>query len=86
MHGDIGDAAQGLVALFHPAEIEGATHPQAPHHGDVIFGEAAEMIGAEDLPPAHNTAIACGVATEVAEIAGADEAQIAGREFGHRIG
>ena len=81
MHGDVGDAAQRLVALLDAAEIERALHTQAPHHGDVVFGEVAEMVGAEDLPPAHDAAVACGIAAEVAEIAGAGEIEMAGREF-----
>ena len=76
-----GDAAQRRVALFRAAEIERAADAQAPHDGDVVIGEMAEMVGAEDLPPAHDAAVACGIAAEIAEIAGAGEVEMAGREI-----
>jgi hypothetical protein len=38
----------------------------------------AEMVGAEDLPPADGTAIFAGIAAQVAEIAGADEIEVTG--------
>ena len=79
MNGDVGDAAQCGGALFLAAKIEGAADAQAPHDGDVVIGEMAEMVGAEDLPPAHDAAVACGIAAEIAEIAGAGEAEMAGR-------
>jgi hypothetical protein len=37
------------------------------------------MVGTEDLPPADNTAACCGIAAEIAEIAGAGEIEMAGR-------
>ena len=79
MHGDVGHAAQRGVALLGAAKIERAADAEAAHHGDVVIGEMAEMIGAEDLPPAHDAAIAGGIAAEIAEIAGAGEVEMAGR-------
>ena len=45
----------------------------------VIVGEMAEMVGAEDLPPAHGAAIPGRIAAEIAEIAGAGEIEMTGR-------
>ena len=75
------DAAQRLVALLGAAEIERAPDAEAAQHRDVVVGQMAEMVGAEDLPPAHDAAVAGGIAAEVAKIAGAGEVEMAGRGF-----
>jgi hypothetical protein len=41
----------------------------------------AEMVGAEDLPPAHHAAVFSGIAAEIAEIAGAGEVEMTGRRI-----
>ena len=48
-------------------------------HDGVLIGKMAEMVGAENLPPAHGAAVAGRVAAEVAEIAGAGKIEMAGR-------
>jgi len=37
----------------------------------------AEMVGTEDLPPAHDPAVTRRIAAEIAEIAGAGELEMA---------
>ena len=65
-------------ALLGAAEIECAPDAEAAQHLDIGFGEMAEMVGAEDLPPAHDAAVPGRIAAEVAEIAGAGEIEVAG--------
>ena len=81
MSGDVGHAAQRLGALLGAAEIERAPDTEAAQHRDVVVGQMAEMVGAEDLPPAHDAAVAGGIAAEVAKIAGAGEVEMADRGF-----
>ena len=71
-------AAYGGGALLGAAKVECAADAELPQHGGVVLGEMAEMVGAEDLPPAHGPAVARGIATEIAEIAGAGEIEMAG--------
>jgi hypothetical protein len=49
--------------------------------GDVSCREVAEMIGAENLPPAYGATVPAGIAAKVAEIAGAGEIEVTGRRF-----
>ena len=71
MHVDLlNDAGRGC-ALVGPAKIEGVLDAEIAHHLDVVLGEVAEMVGAENLPPAHRAAVAGRIAAKVAEIAGA---------------
>jgi hypothetical protein len=81
MHGDLGQAAQGFRALDAAAKIERAPDPEVPHYFDIAVGEMAKMVGAEDLPPADPAAISCGITAEIAEIAGAGEIEMTGRDF-----
>ena len=74
-------AAHRRDALLGAAKIERALQTQAAQHFDIGLGEMAEMVGAEDLPPADGAAISGGIATEVAEIAGAGEIEVAGRDI-----
>ncbi len=78
MDGDFRHAAQGGGALLGAAKVERAADAELPQHGDIVIGEMAEMVGAEDLPPAHGPAVARGIAAEIAEIAGAGEIEMAG--------
>ena len=80
MSGDVGHAAQRLGTLLGAAKIERAPEPR-PQHRDVVVGQMAEMIGAEELPPAHDAAVAGGIAAEIAKIAGAGEVEMADRGF-----
>ena len=77
--GDFRHAAQRGGALLGAAKIERAADAELPQHGDIVVGEMAEMVGAEDLPPAHGAAVARRIAAEIAEIAGAGEVEMAGR-------
>ena len=81
MDGDVGHAAQRRDALLGAAKIERAPDTEAAQHLDVGVGEMAEMVGAEDLPPAHDAAVPGGIAAEVAEIAGAGEIEVTDRGF-----
>ena len=76
--GDFRHAAQGGGALLGAAKVERAADAELPQHGDIVVGEMAEMVGAEDLPPAHGPAVARRIAAEIAEIAGAGEIEMAG--------
>jgi len=78
MDRDLGNAAQRCCALLGAAKIERAFEAQPAQHLDIGVGEMAEMVGAEDLPPAHDATIAGGIAAKVAEIAGAGEVEVAG--------
>ena len=78
MGGDFRHAAQGGGALLGTAKVERAANAELPQHGNIVIGEMAEMVGAEDLPPAHGAAVARGVAAEIAKIAGAGEIEMAG--------
>ena len=64
-----------------PRKSNALLTPRRTQHGDIFFGEMAEMVGAEDLPPAHDAAVVGGIAAKVAEIAGAGEVEMAGRGF-----
>ncbi len=79
MNRDLREAADRRRALLGAAKIERALQAEAAQHLDIGFGEMAEMVGAEDLPPAHRAAILAGIAAEIAEIAGAGEIEMAGR-------
>jgi len=68
MHGDLFDATHRRNALLGAAKIERALQTQAAQHFDIGLGEMAEMVGAEDLPPADSTAIFAGIAAQVAEV------------------
>jgi hypothetical protein len=46
----------------------------------------AEMVGAEDLPPADRAAISGEVATEVAKIAGSGKVEVTGGRIWHGVG
>jgi hypothetical protein len=46
---------------------------------DVIGRELAEMIGAEDVPPARGPAIGGRIAAEITKIAGALQGEVTGR-------
>src|SRR5436190_17845880 len=80
---DILDGAKRLAALILAAEIEGASHAKLTQHGDVSRCEVAEVIGAEDLAPAHGPPVLAGIAAEVTKIAGAGKVQVSGRGCGH---
>jgi hypothetical protein len=79
MDRDVGHAAQGSGAFLGAAKIERAADAKAPHHRDVVIGEMTEMVGAENLPPAHGAAVLGGITAKIAEIAGAGEIEMAGR-------
>ena len=81
MDRDLLDAAQRGGALLGAAEIECAFDAERAQHRDVGLGEMAEMVGAEDLPPADDAAVLAGIAAKVAEIAGAGEIEMTGRDF-----
>ena len=76
---DFLDAADRGNAFLGAAEIEGALDAKAAQHLDIGLGQVAEMVGAEDLPPADGTAVAGAIAAEVAKIAGAGEVEVTGR-------
>ena len=78
MDSDLLNPADRGSALLGAAEIEGAPDAEAAQHLDIGFGEVAEMVGAENLPPADGAAVAGGIAAEVAEIAGAGEVEVTG--------
>ena len=52
MDRDLRHAADGGDALLGAAKVERASDAEAAQHLDIGFGEMAEMVGAEDLPPA----------------------------------
>ena len=79
MNRNLRHAADGGDALLGAAKVERASDAEAAQHLDIGLGEVAEMVGAEDLPPADAAAAAGGVSAEVAEIAGAGEVEVAGR-------
>ena len=81
MHRHIIHEAQRSLALLGAAKIECAFDAEPANQSDIVIGEMAEMVGAEDLPPAHDAAIARGIAAEIAEIAGAGKIEMAGRGF-----
>src|SRR3981081_1093913 len=83
MNRDLLDPAHRRDALLGTAKIERALQADGPQHLDIGIGEVAKMIGAEDLSPAHGTAISGGISPEVAEIAGAGEIEVAGVRFLH---
>src|SRR5258706_8267204 len=85
MNRDPGKAADGGNALFGAAKIERALQAQGTQNLDIRFGEVAEMVGAEDLPPPHSPATPGRIAPEVAEIAGAGEIEVAGRCVWHGV-
>ena len=64
-----------------PRKSNALLTPSFANHSDIVVGEMAEMVGAEDLPPAHDAAVARGIAAEIAEIAGAGKTEMAGRGF-----
>ena len=70
--------AQGRQPLLGAAQIECALQPELAQHGDVVVGQMAEMVGAEQLPPARVPAVPGRIAAEVAKIAGAGEIEVAG--------
>ena len=78
MHLDLPDAAQGACALLHAAEVERAFDAERAQHSRIGLGEMAEMVGAKDLPPAHDAAVVARIAAEIAEIAGAGKIEMAG--------
>jgi hypothetical protein len=81
VHVNLGHAAQRRGTFLAPAKIECAPDPEAANHCDVVIGEMAEVVRAEDLAPADAAAVACRVAAEIAEIAGAGKTEMAGRGF-----
>src|SRR5260370_11182204 len=85
MNRDPGNAADGGNAIFGAAKIERALQAQGTQNLDIRFGEVAEMVGAEDLPPAHSPAIPGRIAPEVAEIADAGKIEVAGRWVRHGV-
>src|ERR1700741_1882676 len=84
MNHDLLKSAGRARAFVDAPKIEGASHAKRAHDVDVGSGEMAEMIGAEHPPPAQGTAIARGIAAEIAEIAGALQVEMAGRSVWHR--
>ena len=62
-----------------PTEIERASDAECADDRDVLSGELAEMVGTEDVAPARGATVACGVAAEVAKIAGALQGEVTGR-------
>ncbi len=85
MNRDLLKTAEGGNALLSAAKIERAFQTQGTQNLDIGLGKVAEMIGAEDLPPADSPAIPGGIAPEVAEIAGAGEIEVTGRCVGHGV-
>jgi hypothetical protein len=79
MNCNLRDAAYRRGTFLATAKIECALQTQAAHDRDIGVGEAAEMVGAEDLPPSHGPTIPGGIASQVTEVAGADEVEMAGR-------
>lgn len=79
MHGDLVDDADAGRALLDAAEVERASDAERTDDRDVFGGELAKMVGAEDVAPARGATIARGVTAEVAKIAGALQAEMAGR-------
>ena len=75
------DAAKRFAAFVLAAKIEGAAHAELAQHRDVGCRKLAEMVGAENLPPAHKAAVLGGIAAEIAKIAGAGQIEMAGRGF-----
>jgi len=68
-------------ALVDATKIERALQTETTQHLDVSLGEVAEMVGAEDLPPADSAAIFGGIAAKVAKIAGAGEIEVTGKNI-----
>src|SRR3954452_3151595 len=79
MHGDLAVHADTRRALLDATKIEGAPHAQRADDLDIGSSELAEMVGAEDVPPARGTAICGRIAAEVTKIAGALQGEMAGR-------
>ena len=83
MNRDLLNGAARRVALFPAAKIERAPYPQAAQHRNVGLGQMAEMIGTEDLPPAHRASVLAGIAAEVPEIVGPGEIEMTDKKFLH---
>ena len=79
MNRDFADAAERGDTLFGAAKVERASHAQAAQDCNVGLRDMAEMIGAEDLPPADLASVAGGIAAEIAKIAGALKIEMTGR-------
>src|SRR5581483_9752100 len=83
MHRDLLDHAGGGGALLDSTEVECASDAEIAHDLDVVLGEVPKMVGAKKLPPAQAAPIAGWIAAEIAEIAGAGEIEVTGREVCH---
>src|SRR5437763_13682908 len=86
MNRDFADAAERGDTLFGAAKVERASHAQAAQDCNVGLRDMAEMIGAEDLPPADLASVAGGIAAEIAKIAGGLMIEMKGRGSWHIIG
>ena len=79
------DRARRGAAFLCPAKIECVLQAEAAQHGDIGFGQMAEMVGAEDVPPAHRAAVLAGITAEIAKIAGAGEIEMTDGGILHRL-
>ena len=77
MHGDVCNRAEGAAALLGPSEIECGLQANATQNRDIGLRQVTEMVGAEDVPPPHRSAVLAGVTAKVAKITGAGEVEVA---------
>src|SRR5262249_28332224 len=63
------DRTRTCRAFIGAAKIESVLHAELSYNADVALGQKAQMIGAEDMPPADAAAVGGRVAAKVAEIA-----------------
>ena len=71
-------------ALDVDAEVDEAAEVETPQAREVLRGEAAEIVGAKDAPPARAPAAGGRIAAEVAEVDRAFEVDASGWLLGHR--
>src|ERR1700722_12243295 len=85
MHRDLLNGADRRAAFLRATKIERVLQAQATQRRNIGFGQMSQMVGAEDLPPAHRAAVMAGIAAEIAKIAGADEVVVADGQIGHLV-
>src|SRR6185312_3237461 len=85
MHLDLHQPAGCACALLQPSKVECTFHAEPADDRGVGFGQAAEVVGAEKLPPTNRAPLDGRVAAQIAEIAGAFEIEMTVRDVLHRI-
>ena len=77
MHRDLLDRAGCSRAFIGAAKIESVLDAELAHDADIGLAQMAQMIGAEDMPPADGVAVCGRIAAKVAEIARTLEVEVA---------